>query len=199
MGVTARGQLVDAREIPRQRALSGHDAYRKADSMKMIILDGTTDTLATVRHIALAGQTLGAEIEHYALANIPIAPCLGDFECWTKTPGRCRTRDAAQGITQAIHDASLVVFLTPVVFGGYASSLKKLVDRLIPLTDAFFHEQAGMTRHQRRYERYPAMLFIGLAEQPDVETRSLFAELAGGNAINLHGHFDLFLRHAALR
>ena len=165
--------------------LTGHEAYRKADSMKMIILDGSTDTPTVVRRIALTGQTLGAEVEHYVLADIPIAPCLGDFECWTKTPGLCRTHDAAQDIMQAIHDASLVVFLTPVVFGGYASSLKKLVDRMIPLTDSFFHEQAGVTRHQRRYERYPAMLFLGLADQPDSETRSLFAELAGGNAINL--------------
>jgi NAD(P)H-dependent FMN reductase len=153
--------------------------------MKLVILDGSYGATATVRSIAEAGQALGADVTHYALADLPIAPCLGDFACWTQTPGRCRTRDAAPEITQAIHDASLVVFLTPVVFGGYASPLKKLVDRLIPLTDAFFHEQAGMTRHQRRYARYPAMLFIGLAEQPDAETSSLFAELAGGNAINL--------------
>lgn len=153
--------------------------------MQVVILDGSTDQPAIVQHIALAGQALGAGIAHYALADIALAPCLGDFECWTKTPGRCRTRDAAPDITQAIHDADLVVFLSPVVFGGYAFALKKLVDRLIPLTDSFFHEQAGTTRHQRRYTRYPAMLFIGLAEQPDAETRSLFAELAGGNAINL--------------
>lgn len=153
--------------------------------MKLVILDGSSEATTTLHSLTQAGQALGADIALYALADIPIAPCLGDFECWTRTPGRCRTRDAAQEITQAIHDASLVVFLTPLVFGGYASTLKKLVDRLIPLTDSFFHEQAGMTRHQRRYERYPAMLFIGLAEQPDAEARSLFAELAGGNAINL--------------
>lgn len=153
--------------------------------MQLVILDGTAEHPAYAQHIALAGRALGAEIAHYALSETPLAPCLGDFECWTKTPGRCRTRDAAPDLTQAIHDADLVVFLTPVVFGGYAFALKKLVDRLIPLTDSFFHEQAGVTRHKRRYARYPAMLFIGLAEQPDGETRSLFAELAGGNAINL--------------
>lgn len=153
--------------------------------MKLVILDGSCNATAAIGAITEAARALGADIAHYALADLQIAPCLGDFECWTKTPGRCRTRDAAPEITQAIHDASLVVFLTSVVFGGYASALKKLVDRLIPLTDAFFHEQAGLTRHQRRYARYPAMLFIGLAGRPDAETRSLFAELAGGNAINL--------------
>lgn len=153
--------------------------------MKLVILDGSCSATATVRDITAAGQALGADIAHYALADCQIAPCLGDFACWTKTPGLCRTHDAAPEITQAIHDASLVVFLTPVIFGGYASTLKKLVDRLIPLTDPFFHEQAGMTRHRRRYARYPAMLFIGLADQPDAEAKSLFTELAGGNAINL--------------
>ncbi|MDP3538543.1 MAG: NAD(P)H-dependent oxidoreductase [Azonexus sp.] len=153
--------------------------------MKLLILDGTIANSPVGQYTEQVGLAHGADVTRFALGEIQIAPCLGDFECWTKTPGRCRTHDAAQKITQAIHDADLVTFLTPVVFGGYASALKKLVDRLIPLTDAFFHEQAGMTRHQRRYERYPAMLFIGLTDQADEEAQSLFTELAGGNAINL--------------
>lgn len=153
--------------------------------MKLLILDGSVANSPVSQHMEKVGLAQGADVTRFTLGEIQIAPCLGDFECWTKTPGRCRTRDAAQEITQAIHHADLVIFLTTVVFGGYASTLKKLVDRLIPLTDAFFHEQAGMTRHQRRYERYPAMLFIGVADQPIEEARNIFAELAGGNAINL--------------
>ncbi len=153
--------------------------------MKLVILDGTHNAPEVAGSIEQAGMALGAEITCFRLAEIQIAPCLGDFECWVKTPGRCRTKDMAREITQAIHDATLVVFLSPVVFGSHASPLKKLIDRLIPLTDAFFHEQAGLTRHQRRYARYPAMLFIGLSRQPNEETKQLFAELAGGNAINL--------------
>lgn len=153
--------------------------------MKLLILDGCAAAPALSRHIEASGRSEGAEVVRFALDDLNIAPCLGDFECWVKTPGRCRTHDVAQEIAQAIHDADLVVFATPLVFGGYAYALKKLLDRLIPLLDAFFHERAGLTRHLPRYRRYPAMLFVGLAEQPDAEARQLFAELAGGNAINL--------------
>ncbi|MFZ2269446.1 MAG: NAD(P)H-dependent oxidoreductase [Azonexus sp.] len=153
--------------------------------MKLVILDGTTGDSPASLCIRQAAPRAGATVTRFALADTRLAPCLGDFDCWTQTPGRCRTQDEAQEIAQAVHDADLVVFLTPLVFGGYSSALKKAVDRLIPLIDAFFHERLGLTRHLPRYAKYPALLCIGLADQPSDEARSIFADLAGGNAINL--------------
>ncbi|MBS1158139.1 MAG: NADPH-dependent reductase [Proteobacteria bacterium] len=153
--------------------------------MKLVILDGTAGQSAANQCIGQVASQEGATITHFALADLMLAPCLGDFECWTKTPGRCRSQDEAQDIAQAIHDADLLIFLTPLVFGGYSSALKRAVDRLIPLIDSFFHQRAGLTRHLPRYAKYPALLCIALSEQPNAETQSIFAELAGGNAINL--------------
>ena len=153
--------------------------------MKLVILDGTSGESPASLCIRQAAPYAGATVTRFALADTRLAPCLGDFDCWTRTPGRCRTADEAQNVAQAVHDADLVVFLTPVVFGGYSSALKKAVDRLIPLIDSYFHERFGLTRHLPRYAKYPALLCIGLADQPNDEARSLFAELAGGNAINL--------------
>jgi len=153
--------------------------------MKLVILDGTTGASPAAQCIRQAAPHAGATVTRFALGEIRLAPCLGDFDCWTRSPGRCRTADEAQDIAQAVHDADLVVFLTPLVFGGYSSHLKKAVDRLIPLIDAGFHARFGLTRHLPRYARYPALLCIGLADQPGDEARSIFAELAGGNAINL--------------
>lgn len=153
--------------------------------MKLVILDGTTGASPVSPYIRQTAPRAGATVTRFALGETRLAPCLGDFDCWTRSPGRCRTDDEAQDIARAIHDADLVVFLTPLVFGGYASHLKKAVDRLIPLIDACFHKRFGLTRHLPRYAKYPALLCIGLADRPSDEARSIFAELAGGNAINL--------------
>lgn len=152
---------------------------------KLLILDGTAGESPVCRYIREAAPLTGATVSRFALGESRLAPCLGDFDCWTKTPGRCRTDDLAQDIAQGVHDADLVVFLTPLVFGGYAAPLKKAVDRLIPLIHSFFHSRDGVTRHLPRYDKYPALLCIGVADAPGEEARQLFSELAGGNAINL--------------
>lgn len=153
--------------------------------MHLLILDGSTDDAPIPGHVAREASSLGARLTRFKLAELCLAPCLGDFECWLKTPGRCRSQDALQDILRAFQAADLVVFLTPVVFGGYGSILKKTVDRLIPSINPFFRQRDGLTRHTPRYAAYPAMLFIGWADQLGEPARRSFAELAGGNAINM--------------
>lgn len=153
--------------------------------MDIVILDGCAANHPVSQQLLklLAGR--GLAFRHFALAGINLAPCTGDFDCWTRTPGICRTRDAAQDIVSAMRDAALVVFLSPVVFGGYSADLKKAVDRLIGLVHPFFTKRDGLTRHRPRYQDYPPMLFLGLSERSDDATATTFREYAGGNAINL--------------
>lgn len=153
--------------------------------MNLVILDGTTGEVQVSRLLELLTAREDTRVTHFALADIVLAPCAGDFECWVKTPGLCRTQDQAQDIARAMRDAELVVFLSPLVFGGYSSTLKKAVDRLIALIDPFFHERDGLTRHLPRYDVYPPLLCIGLADRPSDEASSTFAALAAGNAVNL--------------
>lgn len=156
---------------------------------KVVILDGTAGDQAAhrriPRHLAAKLEDGGAEVSHFSLGDLRLAPCQGDFECWTKTPGRCRTRDEIQDIAPAFMAADLVILISPIVFGGYSAALKGTLDRLLGIIHPCFRERAGLTRHHPRYARYPAMLFIGLDDAARPETTAIFHELAGGNAINL--------------
>lgn len=153
--------------------------------MNLVILDGTAGDPTAGRHLVNIAERLGAKVTRFPLANLRLAPCLGDFECWIKTPGQCRTRDEVQDILRAMHHADLAIFLTPVVFGGYSAELKKAVDRLIGLAHPNFHERDGLTRHVPRYDRYAPLLIIGLAGKTDDEAADIFRGIAAGNAINL--------------
>ena len=153
--------------------------------MSLIILDGTSNDPSVSEHLIELAESRGVTVIHFALASLRIAPCLGDFECWIRTPGICRTRDEGQEIARAMHDASLVVFLTPILFGGYSADLKKAVDRLIGLVQPHFTERNGTTRHVPRYARYAPVLFIGISGQSNDESAEIFREMAAGNAANL--------------
>lgn len=160
-----------------------------AGARRILLLDATFDDAGPFRQVADRLATLadssGAVVSRFCLEQVRLAPCLGDFECWTKTPGLCRTQDDAQNIARAFQQADLVILVTPLRFGGYSPSLKTALDRLLGVIHPFFRQGIGVTRHAPRYERYPALFFISLEEESSPTARELFTAFAGGNAINL--------------
>jgi hypothetical protein len=161
--------------------------------MRALLLNGghtggpDEDAIATVESILRHRLVEHAfEVDAATLREASVAYCRGCFQCWTRTPGLCRTNDAARDLTRRFIRSELVVFLTPVTFGGYSSELKKMLDRSIGLVSPFFRRIDGETHHRRRYARYPALLGVGLLPGPDLEDEALFRALVRRNAINLH-------------
>lgn len=129
-----------------------------------------------------AGQT---DTRTFELATMRLAYCQGEFDCWTRTPGLCRAHDAESDIVQAIHDASQLVLLDAVTFGGHSYTLKRAQDRLICLLSPFFEKRASLTHHAARYERAASLLALGWAPVSDVEVAETWRELAVANAVNM--------------
>ena len=132
---------------------------------------------------------------NWTLRDEKIAYCLGCFECWTKTPGLCRIDDTGREVVESIIGGDLVIYLTPITFGGYSSELKKAVDRSIGLLSPFFTRIDGEVHHQARYDRYPSLLGIGVLPASHPVQEQIFDTLVGRNAINLHAprHCSLVL------
>jgi multimeric flavodoxin WrbA len=168
--------------------------------MRAVILNGAfagDETCAAVEtDLASAFAGLGWEVESLRLRDLTIAYCKGCFGCWVKTPGVCPTRDDAASVTRSFVRSDLAVLLTPVVFGGYSSELKKALDRSAGLVLPFFTRVNGEVHHQARYQRYPALLAIGVVDGTDEVEERVFASLVARNAINLHApaHRAAFVR-----
>jgi hypothetical protein len=158
--------------------------------MKATLLNGALPGDRFVDAVGIALQNAleaeGWTVTPWALRDEKIAYCLGCFECWTKTPGLCRIDDAGREIAASIIDGDLVIYLTPITFGGYSSELKKAVDRSICLISPFFKRIDGEVHHHGRYDRYPDLLGVGVLPAPHPAQEHIFQTLIGRNAINLH-------------
>lgn len=156
--------------------------------MKAVLLNGVHDGSGeTALEAALVSQleASGYTVHDFVLRDMKIAPCNGCFGCWIRTPGVCLQNDDGRRIAEAMAGSALVVFLTPVTFGGYSSELKKALDRSIPNLLPFFRRVDGQIHHVQRYERTPSFVGIGFIQRPDAEAERIFTTLVERNAINL--------------
>lgn len=158
--------------------------------MKAILLDGSNLNDKTGERVRSALtetlQSKGWEVELIVLRDKKIGHCAGDFFCWVRTPGMCNVNDDNREISSAIVNSDLMIYLTPVTFGGYSSELKRIVDHQIQNISPFFAKVEGETHHQPRYTRYPDFLAIGWMDAPNPRAEAIFRHLAHRNAINFY-------------
>jgi multimeric flavodoxin WrbA len=159
--------------------------------MKALVLNGAEDEESIVNTVSdyLIDflRINGHEVDVIALRNENIAGCLGCFGCWLKTPGECVINDAGRDLPRKVIQSDMVFLLTPVVFGMYSSGLKRALDRFpCPILLPFFKNINGEIHHAKRYDKYPALIAVGVLPNPDEESEKTFKTLVVRNGVNLH-------------
>ena len=142
------------------------------------------------------------KVEVINLRDTEIDSCLGCFGCWVKTPGICVIDDAGRDLAKSVVRSDLVIYVSPITFGGYSYELKKVIDRLIPIISPFFKKVKGEVHHKPRYERYPNVISVGTLAENNQELIKTFQHLVMRNAINMHNPVYLsrvFLHSASLQ
>ena len=86
--------------------------------MKALILDGSQPNDPTSAKIKTSLQAQLSNVETLVLCEQKIGNCAGDFFCWVRSPGMCNTNDDNRIIAEKIMQSDLVIYLTPVTFGG---------------------------------------------------------------------------------
>lgn len=126
-----------------------------------------------------------ANIKFVDLSSLKIANCMGCFGCWTKTPGRCVIRDDAVKVYPDIAASDKVLYVSKIKYGGYDTIMKTMLERAIPVQQAFIHLVDGETHHVQR-EVVPKDAVIVAYGDTGEEEREVFRQLVSRNARNMN-------------
>ncbi len=130
-------------------------------------------------------KKLNWDINSINLEDIELAFCTGCFGCWIQTPGECVIKDYQETIVREMIHSDLIIYITPITFGGYSSILKETLDRQISRVLPYFMKVNGEVHHVRRYEKQQSLIAIGILDTPDNEKEEVFKTLVARNAINM--------------
>jgi hypothetical protein len=105
------------------------------------------------------------------LGHQAITACIGCWNCWLKTPGRCAMKDQMAEIYRNYINSDTVILLMDTAQGFVSHQAKAFLDRIIPLYHPYIEIVDGECHHVARYQRYPDMVFFydkeGLTSQEE--------------------------------
>ena len=156
--------------------------------MKAIILNGfkiENGEMAKIHDLMLEElKKLNWDTTSIVLEDKNIAYCMGCFGCWVQTPGECVIKDYEAEIVKNLVQSDLIIYFTPITFGGYSSILKKALDRQISRVLPYFTKVDGEVHHEQRYDKHQPFIGIGFLDNPDAEKEEVFKTLIYRNSIN---------------
>ena len=102
---------------------------------KILILNGSPhkngNTAGLIRAFADGAKEAGNEVTEFYLQDMMIKGCLGCMGCM-RNGGHCIQQDDMAQIADAFVESDVIVFATPIYFGGASGTLKTAVDRFFP-------------------------------------------------------------------
>jgi multimeric flavodoxin WrbA len=143
------------------------------------------------RSIDELGKILGKNhrVEIYPLNRMDLRYCIGCWNCWWKTPGRCIHQDEGEKIFRSVIHSDFIVLASPLIAGFPSSAVKKIMDRLIVLMHPYLKMIHGECHHIKRYEKYPDFGLV-LEKEPDTDEEDLdiINTIFDRFSINSHNH-----------
>lgn len=133
--------------------------------MKFLIVNATSSSQTEIDVLQKCILCFFPDLQNLVRADLNtknILPCSACMSCQIKTPGICARKDDMQELLSVYIHSDVVVFVTPLFCGGYASALKKFIDRLCPVLTACFEKRDGETWHIPRYKKRPVIIGFGL-------------------------------------
>ena len=159
--------------------------------MKALILDGSEDDQSSLGRTGefLVEELMKAGYEPFRarLRDLKIDSCKGCFDCWSKHPGLCNMKDDAVELTRRLAQSDLLALLTPVIFGGYGSTVKCALERVaLPILLPFFEKGNGEIHHPLRYGTPIRLAAVGSLSRNDPNSEAIFRNILSRNARNFH-------------
>lgn len=164
------------KKAPNSKTVTGYNSFKRKEwyQVKLIMSDKPLDL-----------DLNREDVIYIDLSSLNIANCTGCFGCWTKTPGRCVIRDDAVKVYPKIAESDKLIYVSRVKYGGYDTIMKTMLERAIPIQQAFIRIVDGETHHVQRDVAEKDAVIIAYGDISEQE-RELFKRLIGRNARNMN-------------
>lgn len=146
--------------------------------MKLIVHDLDQQLADQIEAFKATDATIVAD-------NGTIHPCLGCFDCWVKTPGKCVQHDGYDNMAELLGQCDELCIISECRYGSFSPFIKNILDRCVAYKHPYFKIINGEMHHWRRYPKIlkTKVYFYG-NDLPDDE-KNTFMETVSRNAINL--------------
>jgi multimeric flavodoxin WrbA len=156
--------------------------------LNWVILDGSNSDNSDINNIVnVLKNTIeqnGDSYKYFKLSNMNVLPCISCGACTFKTPGKCILDDDTDTLMRSLAPSEGIILLTPIVFGGYSSQLKKAVDKFSLLGLPLFLVKDGHLLHPMRYGS-KTLIGIGISDKNIKGETDNFKLLIERNALNM--------------
>ena len=164
--------------------------------MKSVILDATENNNYIEEILKQQLEKCQDEVSYYKLKDKNIMPCRACGACSNVEPGLCALKDDMQEVLRDIAKGERIIMLTPIVFGGYSSLLKRAVDRFMVLGLPFLFVKKGKLLHPMRYGT-KAIIGIGIAGEGPMGQEENFKLVVERNALNMQSPYKAIIFKAS--
>ena len=103
----------------------------------------------------------GHDVITVEASKADILPCTGCLYCLKQSSGDCRVKDMMAEINPKIKKAGLIIYLGPIMFGQYSSTMKNILDK----------------SRLRRINAVPHMIAVGYGDDLSAEEISTFLDI----------------------
>lgn len=162
--------------------------------MKTTILNGNPQNGEFdeyVTHLATTLMGNGHTVTAFTLREMDIKFCTGCFGCWVKTPGQCVVKDASHDVCRAVINSDFLLWAAPLRMGFPDATLKKMMDKSIPLIHPYFVVDHGEAHHRPRYDHYPRVgLLLQKEFNTDAEDLRLVSDIFSRTALNMKSRLE---------
>ena len=143
--------------------------------MITIIADEGNNRIGSEVHQALVSK--GMDADYIPLENVDVKPCVNCGGCSNKTYGRCVVHDDGDWLYSKVVRSDLLVFVTPVVFGGYSFKLKRVLDKFGLFMDRRYFVVNGELVKGGLPDRTFKCFAVGVSERDDAAENAAFKQL----------------------
>lgn len=117
------------------------------------------------------------------IADGKYAPCQGCFDCWLKTPAKCKIQDSLRKVCRILGKADEILIVTRSFYGSYSPNIKNIIDRSIGMSTTFSTYREKQMHHVSRYGWHKLLKVIVYGDVTEKE-KNTYELMIQRNALN---------------